>query len=431
MTDTFAAAFGPEGAGLDFITLVDHNNDVAHDDMKAQADLYPDNLVIPGTEVTTYRGHWNNQGSSNFADFRGGPVYTESSPDAQIDDSELAKAQNATRPKKQFKGTNDGDGWTQVNHPAYFRDNPSACRGCAWSYSDDETGLKRLDAVEIANSIGALQGGLPFTVDAIQYYEHVLASGAHVAAVGSSDAHRADADPISPVGQGATVVHSDGLTQSAIAAAVRADHTYVKPFGTDGPDISLDAETPEASTGIVGDTVAGGSVKLTASVSGAAATGRTGAWSLAILRDGVAVDTVPFTGDGIVEELETDEPGRYSLRVTRSSAGTDFVEDYSSPIWFTRFTVGEPKRKVDNGTAVLPAKVSGPGKLVLTGKSLVTVKKHSNGPETLKPRVKPTRKLAKKLRKRGSVKVRARIEFTPTDGHAATERVRVKLVRKR
>ena len=32
--------------------------------MKAQADHYPNNLVIPGVEVTTYRGHWNNQGSS-------------------------------------------------------------------------------------------------------------------------------------------------------------------------------------------------------------------------------------------------------------------------------------------------------------------------------------------------------------------------------
>ncbi|MEZ5156920.1 MAG: CehA/McbA family metallohydrolase [Solirubrobacterales bacterium] len=431
MTDTFAAAFGPGGAGLDFITLVDHNNDIAHDDMKAQADLYPDNLVIPGTEVTTYRGHWNNQGSSNFADFRGGPVYAEGSADDQIDDSELVKAQSATRPKKQFKPTNDGGGWTQVNHPAYFRDNPSACRGCAWSYSDDETGLKRLDAVEIANSIGALQGSLPFTVDAIEYYEHVLATGAHVAAVGSSDAHKADADPISPVGQGATVVHADGLGRDAIAAGVRNDHTYVKPFGTDGPDISLDAETPEGSAGMIGDTVAGRSVRLTASVSGVSATGRPGAWSLIVLRDGVAISTVPFTGDGTVDELETDQPGRYSVEVSRDSSGTAYIEDYSSPIWFTRFRLRSERRNTSNGTAVLPAETSDAGKLVLTGKGLKTVKKHSNGEAILKPRLKPKRKLAKRLRKRGSAKVRARVEFTPDGGTAATESVKVKLVRKK
>lgn len=431
MTDTFAAAFGTGGAGLDFITLVDHNNNTAHNDMNAQASVYPDDLVIPGVEVTTYRGHWNNQGRSSFADFRGGPVYSESSADSQIDDSELTKVQNATRPKKQFKGTNDGDGWTQINHPAYFRDNPSACRGCAWSYSDDETGFKRLDAVEIANSIGALQGSLPFTVDAIEYYEHVLDSGAHVAAVGSSDAHRADADPISPVGQGATVVHSEALSRDAIAAAVRADHTYVKPFGADGPDISLDATTPAGSDGFIGDTVAGGSATLSASVSGAAATGRAGAWNLVILRDGVPVYTAPFAGDGIDRSLDALEPGRYSLKVTRSSGGTDYIEDYSSPIWFVHFTVGKEQRNTGNGTALLPAKISDGGKLVLSGKGLDTVKKHSNGPATLKPRVRPKAKLAKKIRRRGSAMVRAKVEFTPTDGKAAVQKVRLKLVRKR
>lgn len=430
MTDTFAAAFGTGGAGLDFITLVDHNNNVAHDDMKSQADAYPNDLVIPGVEVTTYRGHWNNQGSGNFADFRGGPVYTESSPDSQIDDSELVKAQNATRPKKQFKGTNDGGGWTQINHPAYFRDAPASCRGCAWGYSDDETGFKRLDAVEIANSIGALQGGLPFTADAIEYYEHVLDSGVHVAAVGSSDAHRADADPISPVGQGATVVHADGLSRDAIVAAVKADRTYVKPFGADGPDISLEAATPEGSEGMIGDTVAGGSLKLDASVSGATTGGRPGVWSLLILRDGIAVDTVPFTGDGTSEEYETDEPGRYSLEVIRANGGTDFVEAYSSPIWFTRFAVGKAQRNTGNGTAVLPVETSDAGKVVLSGKNLDTVKKHSNGPTTLKPRVRPEPDLAKKIRKRGSAKVKAKLEFIPTDGKAVVESVRVKLVRR-
>ena len=431
MSDTFAAAFGPSGAGLDFLTLVDHNNNIAHDDMRAQADAYPDNLVIPGVEVTTYRGHWNNEGSPSFADFRGGPVYTETSPDPQIDDSELTHIQNATRPKKQFKGTQDFGGWTQINHPAYFRDNPSACRGCAWSYSDEDTGFKRLDAIEIANSIGALQGSLPFTFDAIDYYEHALDSGAHIAAVGSSDAHKAGTDPISPVGQGATVVHSEGLSKQAIIDAVKGDHTYVKPFGTGGPDISLDAKTPEGSKGTIGDSVAGGSVKLSASVDGVTATGRPGSWNLVLMQDGVAIDTVPFTGDGIEEDLKVDTPGRYSLKVTRSNTGTDYIEDYSSPIWFTQFIVNHERRNADNGTAVLPTEVSGAGKLELTGKSLISVKKHSNGRALLEPKVKPNDKLAKKLRKRGTVNVQATVTFTPTDGKTATKKVTVKLVRKK
>ncbi len=104
--------------------------------MKAQTDQYPNNLVIPGVEVTTYRGHWMNTGSSAFADFRGGPVYTESSPDTQIDDSELVQSQGAALPKDEFANAQAGGGWTQINHPAYFRDTPASCRGCAWSYSD-------------------------------------------------------------------------------------------------------------------------------------------------------------------------------------------------------------------------------------------------------------------------------------------------------
>jgi len=60
-------------------------------------------------------------------------------------------------------------------------------------------------------------------------------------AVGSSDAHRAATDPISHVGEGVTVVHAAGLSKEAIIEGIKADHTYVKPFGTNGPDIELTA----------------------------------------------------------------------------------------------------------------------------------------------------------------------------------------------
>ncbi len=126
MTDTFDAAFDapPGGVGLDFITLVDHNNNVAHNDMATQQAAHPNSLVIPGVEVTTYRGHWNNQGSSSFADFRGGPIYTPSPATSPIPDSALGQVQGAALPKDEFANTQAGDGWTQINHPAYFRDNP-------------------------------------------------------------------------------------------------------------------------------------------------------------------------------------------------------------------------------------------------------------------------------------------------------------------
>ena len=63
------------GAGLDFVGLVDHNNNINIGEIGRYEADYPGKLIIPGTEVTTYKGHYNNIGSGTFADFRGGPVY--------------------------------------------------------------------------------------------------------------------------------------------------------------------------------------------------------------------------------------------------------------------------------------------------------------------------------------------------------------------
>ncbi len=435
MTETFAAAFGPGGAGLDFITLVDHNNNIAHDDMRAQSDLYPDDLVIPGTEVTTYRGHWNDQGygSGGFGGFRTGPIYAYGGgATSPYVDSDLVEERGSKPPKGSFAKAQKAGAWTQINHPAYFRDDPAACRGCAWSYSDAETDFAKVDAIEIANSIGALQGSLPFTRDAIAYYEHALDSGAHIAAVGSSDAHRAATDPISPVGQGATVVHAAGLSKEAIIAAVKDDHTYVKPFGTSGPDIELTAKTDAGSKGIIGDTVAGGTLDLKASVSGASAGGRPGDWSLVLLQDGVPVETVPFTGDGTNADFPAwKQAGRYSIEVTRSSGGTDFIEAYSSPVWLTKFKLRKAKANKRKGNATLPVRVSGAGAIELRGKSLRTVDARARKAATKKLKVRPKGKLKRKLRKRGKAKAKAVVTFTPAGGKPATAKVTVKLVKRR
>jgi hypothetical protein len=437
MTDTFAAAFGAGGAGLDFVTLVDHNNNIAHSDMKTQADVYPDNLVIPGVEVTTYKGHWNNQGSSAFADFRGGPVFTENSPDSQIDDSELVQSQAAALPKDQFAAAQAGGGWTQINHPATYKDDPSGCRGCAWTYSDADTDFSKVDAIEVSNSLGALSKG-PFTLDAIAYYEHALDTGAHIAAIGSSDAHKAATDVISHVGEGVTVVHAEGLGRQAIIDGVKADHTYVKPFGATGPDVTLEATDADGDQAIIGDSIDGRDVKLTATVSGIDSVPpiRTGSWELDLLQDGVVIDSTPITGAGISQEYDVSESGRYAIEVTRTSDGT-YIEDYTSPVWVTvqpkpsnKFTVGKPKIDKKKGTAKLPVEVPGAGKLKLTGKSIADAKASPAKASTVKLPVKPVGKLKKKLRRKGKAKVEVTVAFTPTGGDTAKKTKSVKLVRK-
>lgn len=432
MTDTFAAAFGPGGAGLDFITLVDHNNDVAHDDMKTQAEAV-DGLVIPGVEVTTYRGHWNNQGSDYFADFRGGPIYSASSAGDQIDDSELVKVSDGVKPKDEMAAAQSGGGWTQINHPAYFRDNPSACRGCAWTYSDDETDFSKVDAIEISNSIGALQGSLPFTTDAIAYYEHALDSGAHIAAVGSSDAHQAASDPISPVGQGITAVYGDGIVDG-----IRAGTTYVLPFGTSGPRVTLQAVTDTSESALMGGSVYGRSVEVTATVDRTAAAARPGAWELTLLQDGVAIDSTPITANTINQTWNVTESGRYGIEVTRTS-DKPYIEAYTTPIWVTtmekppsnKIKLGKPKLNKKKGTAKLPIDVPGAGKLKLTGKSVADAKASASRASTVKLPVKPIGKLKKTLKKKGKAKAKVTVTFIPAGGDAAKTSKTVKLVKKR
>lgn len=440
MSATFAAAFGTGGAGLDFVTLVDHNNDVAHDDMQARADLYPDDLVIPGTEVTTYRGHWNAQGSSGFADFRGGPIYTPSALSPPIPDSALNEVADAALPKDQFGAIRDGGGWTQINHPTIFRDAPAVCRGCFWNYPDEETDFSMVDAIEIQTGpAGIPHAGPtapnPFTATAIEYYEHALAGGAHVAAVGSSDDHQAGGatGPFdSAVGEGATVVHADGLSEDAIEAAVAADHTYVKPFGPSAPDLTLEATNEDGDRAIIGDSLSGRSLRLTATVSGAAGTGRTGSWKLTLLRDGAPVESVPIAGDGITEQWDVSESGRYSIELTRT-ATAEYIEGYTSPIWLdrtanpdNRFQVGDAKRR--SGVTVLPVQVPGPGRLRLKGAKIATRHASPDGASTLRLEVTPVRRrTVRRLQRRGTVRVRTRIRYQPTGGEARVRKAQVRI----
>ncbi|MFN8113258.1 MAG: CehA/McbA family metallohydrolase [Solirubrobacterales bacterium] len=441
MKQTFDAAFGPGGANLDFVTLVDHNNNVAHNDMKTQSDVANSlgGLVIPGVEVTTYKGHWNNQGSNYFADFRAGPIYSgDPSPDDQIDDSELVKVADGVKPKDEMAAAQAGGGWTQINHPALAKNNPSACRGCAWSYSDDDTDFSKVDAIEISNSIGALQAGSPFTTDAIAYYEHALDSGAHIAAVGSSDAHKAGTDPISPVGQGATAVFgSPGLSRTGIVNGVKGDNTYVLPFGSSGPLVDFEATSDTDPTAIIGESVSGHSIELSANIDRTPAAARPGTWELTLLQDGVAIDTTPITTNTINQTWDVTESGRYSVEVTRTE-GSEFIEAYTSPIWVTvqpkpsnKITLGKPKLDKKKGTAKLPVTVPGGGELKLTGKSVAGASASPAKASKVQLAVRPTGKLKKTLKKKGKATAKVTVSFTPTGGDARKASTRVKLVKKK
>jgi hypothetical protein len=334
MTETFDYAFRPlaeGGAGLDFITLSDYVSGSAWGEIGRYQPLHPGRLIVPSAEVITYRGHTNNHGSSQFVDYREGPIYE------RLDDGSLVQLRGDRDPSELFREVHRFGGWTQINHPTIFPPDNAAvaafCRGCFWEYSDEETDFSQVDAYEIATGISDLGGGPnPFTVTAIAEYERLLGLGHRIAAVGSSDSHDAGSGtgPLdAPIGEATTVVFAPELSQEGIRCGVRARHTYVKVTGNAGPDVRFEARPyrlrgkASREQAIVGDVVRAPGASFTARVIGGS--GR----DLLVVRDGVTVATVPVTSDDFVHRFEATGSGRWRLQLMRGA----LIDTVSSPIW--------------------------------------------------------------------------------------------------
>ena len=327
MQETFTYTFTPideGGAGLDFLTLTDYVGSIQWDEIGRYQREFPRDLIIRGAEVITYRGHTNNQASATYVDHRTGPVY-------ELQDDGSVTRRRGPRPASEiFDDVHAGGGWTQINHPRIFpSENPtfaSLCRGCSWDYSDTETDFSELDAIEVTTGPAALGEGatatpIPFMLDAIAYWERVLATGAKVAAVASSDSHSAgeDGGPLdAPVGTPTTVVYARELSERGVRNAVRAGHTFVKFYGNAGPDLRLTATTPAGGKpAIIGDTLDAPAATFRARVLGATEglTPTTGPYRLVVKKDGVPISTTELAGPDADETFESTGPGRYNVEL--------------------------------------------------------------------------------------------------------------------
>ena len=354
------APFGGEGAGLDFVTLVDHNNVNAYGEIgRVQAD-YPGKLIARSTEVTTYRGHLNNQASGEFVDYRTGPLY-----EATVDDTGtvvgVTRRRDPIPARVLLEDVQAKGGFTQINHPTIF---PSAvptfddfCRGCPWDYSDAETDYSKVDAIEIATGPAGLHlspnpGPNPFTPLAIRFWEDAIdAEGLNsnkIAAVGGSDSHRAprrsELNAVSnvtdaPIGMPTTVVYTEELSERGIREGVQDGHTYVKLWGADGPDLRLEARSADGrgKRAMIGDTIRADAVNFSARVLNLerARAARPGAYVLLVVRNGLPFLTVPLppSGDEATFAFPSAGPARYRLEVQRTLEGVASIETVSSPIY--------------------------------------------------------------------------------------------------
>ncbi len=269
-----------DGAGLDFVVFSEHNTTSQNDFLVDAQTRYPDLLLLPGIELTTYSGHAGATGATEWVDHRlGQPGAT------------MAAAAEAIHAQ---------DALLVINHPTLQLGD--ACLGCAWEGDLDPADI---DAVEVITGGWAPVGQL-FFAGSVGLWESWLDGGARIAAVGGSDDHTGGAAPggrDSPIGSPTTLVWAEELSAEALLAGIRAGLTVVKLQGPDDPMLEL---WPATGSPTLDDTP--DDVPWTATVSGG--TGTVLQWVV----DGETAESVTVDADPFAHTRSFDAPAT-GLRV--------------------------------------------------------------------------------------------------------------------
>jgi hypothetical protein len=193
--------------GLDFIAITDHNASSQYNPMRELQPYFDKLLLIPGREITTFQGHINFLGSTDFVNFR-------------LGGKEVPDVNTLLRSAASVGGL------TSINHPG----DPSGeiCMGCGWTPSS-KVDMRLLTAVEAVNG-GSEQYGIPN----IPFWNKQLNKGCRLAGIGGSDNHRPmqPLDGIGSIGSPTTVVYATELSTPAILAGIRAGHVFIDLAGT-------------------------------------------------------------------------------------------------------------------------------------------------------------------------------------------------------
>jgi hypothetical protein len=193
--------------GLDFIAVTDHNATSQYDAMRELQPYFDKVLLIPGREITTFEGHINLLGTTDFLDFR-------------LDGKNVVDINTLLRKARELGAL------TSINHPAA----PSGeiCMGCGFTPSAP-VDMTLFAAVEAVNG-GSEQHG----ESEIPFWNKQLNRGCRLTAIGGSDNHRPmmPLDQTGSIGSPATVVYAADLSAPAILDAIRAGHVFIDVAGT-------------------------------------------------------------------------------------------------------------------------------------------------------------------------------------------------------
>jgi hypothetical protein len=298
-----------ESRGLDFVMLSEHNT-TSQLELYADAQArHPNVLLVPGIEVTTYRGHAMSMGGTRWIDHRLG--FEGRTMDRMVADVHA-----------------DGALFS-INHPALAIGD--LCIGCGWMADAAAEGI---DAFELQTGAYSVTGRLFFR-SAASMWEDLVLAGHHVAAVGGSDDHRAGAgtdDFDSPIGSPTTMVFASELSAAALLEGVALGRTVVKLEGPDDPMLELRAADLGAGT----DTIVADRTSIVVRVTSATEGG-----TLRIVRDGVAGPPVEVLGETFEhEEVVIAGAAESAIRAQLSIGGQPRV--VTSHVFVRPVTPGGP-----------------------------------------------------------------------------------------
>jgi hypothetical protein len=215
--------------GLDFIAISDHNSISQYNDMRELQPYFDRLLLMPSREITTFDGHGNVFGTTDYLEFR-------------LTSRHLPSINDLLRQVQQKHAI------FSINHP----DAPTGakCMGCGWSAPNTDYHL--VTAIEAING-GSLDGpdsGIPF-------WQARLNEGYRLTGIGGSDNHDADIPPAgrNAVGHPTTVVYAANLSERAILDGIKAGHVFIDIDGTRDRGIEFTAESGE-HTASMGDALA-------------------------------------------------------------------------------------------------------------------------------------------------------------------------------
>jgi hypothetical protein len=287
---------------LDFIAITDHNTDSHDDGLRELQPFFDHLLLIPGREMTTFHGHFNVFGVTQFMDWR---------------ISEGGLDLNAVLRDARAKG-----GIASVNHAEAPEGEP--CMGCRWTPAAG-TDMSLFSAVEVIN-----YGQMMFS--SAKYWDSQLRAGHRLAAVGGSDNHNATIPPgdVAAIGWPTTAIEADELSVPAILNGIRSGRTFIDLTASRDKMLDFEGDAEGSSARMGGSLRATAGAVVSLRIQAVAAEGSV----VHLLMDGEDTGT-PLPLDAVkstVKTTVTPGAGRHYLRLeVRDRGGVS--ELISSPLY--------------------------------------------------------------------------------------------------